>query len=151
MMKNSYLFEIDHFSPAYDEAIHLREKYLRIPLNMAFSAKDIIEERDQYHLALCDLYSDNMIGCLTLKPQYSNKVQFKMRQVVVDENYRNQGYGRVMVRASEKFAKAKGANVLYCHARENVLEFYLSMDYEKEGEIFEEVGIPHIKMWKALS
>ena len=36
------------------------------------------------------------------------------------------------------------------HARENVHKFYFKLGYRIEGDLFEEVGIPHYKMVKDI-
>jgi predicted GNAT family N-acyltransferase len=41
-------------------------------------------------------------------------------------------------------------NAVVLHARETAVSFYKKLGYTKEGNVFEEVGIPHWKMTKPL-
>lgn len=139
--------EIAFATPAYDETIRLRMDILRTPLGLGFSVADLEKEYQYYHLAA---YSprQKMLGCLVLVPLEEGRV--KMIQVAVREEVQGQGIGRLLVWASERFAQKHGFTEMVLNAREVATPFYEKLQYEKIGEPFEEVGIPHFKMSKAL-
>jgi predicted GNAT family N-acyltransferase len=134
-------------TPAYDESIRLRDDILRKPLNMVFYAEDLAKEFDQVHIGY---YDENgvMTGCMVLQ-DYGNK-QAKMRQVAVAASQQGKGIGKKMVAFFEQYARQKGFEKVVLHAREVACSFYDKLGYERVGEPFEEVNIPHYKMEKAL-
>lgn len=138
---------IDFGTPAFDEALSLRNEILRIPLDLQFDTKDISEEWDSYHLACYDPVN-KLLGCLTLKPQDDGEI--KMRQVAVKEDEQKNGVGTALVAESEKFCSQCGFKKMVLHARKESVPFYKKIGYKTQGKMFEEVGIPHYKMYKNL-
>jgi predicted GNAT family N-acyltransferase len=144
---NMYVLKIEFASPEYDEAVGIRYDVLRRPLGLEYTTEQLAAEYDQIHLAA---YSDNnqMLGYLNLTPLDEQHV--KMRQVAVAEAWQGKGVGKRMVAASEELARDMGFLKIVLHARETAVPFYLGLAYQQIGERFEEVGIPHFKMEKAL-
>ena len=139
--------EIPFATPAFDEALGLRNAVLRVPLGREFYADDIAREYDQTHLGVY-APSWELLGCLTLKPL--DESTLKMRQVAVTERQRGRGLGRALVHYSERWAQQRGYTDMTLHAREVAVPFYLKMNYQTEGDRFEEVGIPHFRMRRRL-
>jgi GNAT superfamily N-acetyltransferase len=141
------IIEIDFATPEYDETVALRDKILRKPLNMVFSAEDLAKEYDDIHLAA---YDDAWIlrGGLVLTPK-PDKVM-KMRQVAVDSDMQGKGYGRALVEKSEVVARLKGYERMELSARDTAVPFYEKLGYHTEGGMFIEVSIEHYKMAKKL-
>jgi hypothetical protein len=73
--------------------------------------------------------------------------EFKMRQVAVSPERQRQVIGKRLVEAAEV---AVATGLITLHAREVAIPFYEAMGYEKVGDPFFEVGIPHIKMAKRI-
>ncbi len=138
---------IEFGTPAFDEAVSLRNDILRVPLGLAFEAEDIQTEWDSYHLGLYD-QNQALQACLTLLPV--DKQEIKMRQVAVAEAQQSKGLGSVLVEASETFCKDRKFNMLVLHARKTAVAFYKKLGYKTKGKMFEEVGVPHYKMYKKL-
>jgi ribosomal protein S18 acetylase RimI-like enzyme len=134
-------------TPAYDESVGLRDDILRKPLKMVFYAEDLAKEYDQTHIGY---YAKNgiMVGCLILQDYGDGNA--KMRQVAVAENYQSKGIGQKMVAFSEVYARQNGFTKMVLHARESACPFYDKLGYDRVGERFEEVNIPHFKMEKVL-
>lgn len=139
---------VEFATPQFAMALKLRDKVLRKPLNMVFKEEDIAKEYDSMHLACFNDYNQ-LIGIMVLKP-ISKKV-IKMRQVAVDPEIQSRGVGTFMAKSAEMLVKSKGYNKLVLHARASAVAFYEKLNYNIEGEQFEEVGIPHYKMQKKLS
>jgi predicted GNAT family N-acyltransferase len=74
----------------------------------------------------------------------------KMRQVAVLSEFQSVGVGMNMVNFFEQLSKSLELNAVVLHARETAVSFYKKLGYTKEGNVFEEVGIPHWKMTKPL-
>jgi predicted GNAT family N-acyltransferase len=76
--------------------------------------------------------------------------ELKMRQVAVAETVRGKGIGRALVNFSERFAREHGYERITMHARETSVPFYEKLGYERYGERYEAVTIPHWNMRKLL-
>lgn len=142
-----FVLPVSFGTPEFDELLALRYKILREPLDMDYTPEQIEAEWDSIHLAC---YSADWIplGCLTLLPV--DHAEVKMRQVAVSEKAQRKGVGKLMVEASETWAKGKGFHKMVLHAREGAVPFYQKLDYQIVGDRFFEVGIPHFKMEKVL-
>lgn len=138
--------EIEFDSPEYKDEVELRDKILREPLGLTFTAEQLKSEENEYHLGA--YLSGKLIGCLLLKPIDNSTV--KMRQVAVDETIQGKGVGKKLVEFSEQFAFGKGYSEIILNARDTAVQFYLKMGYKVIGEMFIEVTIPHYKMQKTL-
>ncbi|MEP7218840.1 MAG: GNAT family N-acetyltransferase [Bacteroidota bacterium] len=137
---------IAHRSPTYEETVALRDDILRRPLGLSFTPEQLGAEGADYHLAC---YLDGALaGCLILTPIDDNAL--KMRQVAVAEEMQGKGVGRALVERSEEIGREKGFREIVLNARETAVPFYDRLRYERIGERFEEVGIPHWKMRKSL-
>ncbi len=138
---------IEFATPAFDEALSLRNDILRKPLNLKFEIEDIAKEWDSYHLVCYDV-NETLVGCLTLKPLEEGEI--KMRQVAVIQGQQKKGVGTALVNESERFSVKVGFTKIVLHARKEAVPFYRKLGYKTQGKLFEEVGIPHYKMYKKL-
>ena len=141
------ILKVEFATPEYDETVRLRYKILRLPLNLGFTAEDLAKEYTDIHLAA---YDEAWIlrGSLVLTPK--SKTVMKMRQVAVDNDVQGLGVGRAMVEKSEQLARSQGYETIELNARDVAVPFYQKLDYQIEGDMFEEVSIPHFKMVKSL-
>lgn len=141
------IIQVEFATPEYDETVALRYKILREPLGLDFTEEQLAAEYADFHLAA---YSEAWIlrGCLVLTPK-TDKV-LKMRQVAVGIESQSKGIGTLLVQASESFARAQGFETIELNARDTAIVFYEKLNYQKVGEEFVEVNIPHYKMVKSL-
>ena len=72
-----------------------------------------------------------------------NKI--KLERFAVLNEYRLKGVGRALAKYLFKELDNK---ILYLHAQESVIDFYLLLGFKKVGDKFYEAGIPHWKMIK---
>lgn len=134
-------------SKEQNEFVKIREKVLREPLGLKFSAEELALESEQHHFGI--FLNDKLIGGLILV--HSSNSEIKMRQVCLDFEFQNKGFGQELVRFSENWSKEINYKIIYCHARKQALNFYLKMNYSIEDEAFMEVGLEHFKLVKMLS
>jgi predicted GNAT family N-acyltransferase len=134
-------------TPDYDASVALRFEVLRKPLGLSYSVEQLSEEWSDLHLASFDA-AENMVGILLLTPL--NESEVKMRQVAIVPDQQGRGLGGKLVEASEELAKSLEFKKITLHARDTAVPFYLCLGYYIVGDQFEEVGIPHFKMEKAL-
>ena len=139
---------IEHNSKDYWDTVHLRELVLRQPLGMRFSAEELELENNSYHIAVYD-ESHKIIGTAMFVPLSTTKL--KMRQVVVAEDWQGRGIGKELIEFAENFAKSKEYQIIEANVRQTAIGFYESMNYQKQGKEFTEVGIPHMKVEKRFN
>jgi predicted GNAT family N-acyltransferase len=137
---------IDFSSGYYQKACQLRDVVLRRPLGMELSLQDTQNDHLGCHLAGFDA---DLLMCTAILYQ-SNDAAVKITQVAIDSAYQARGIGRQLMAFAEASAKNLSAVRCYCHARLTVKAFYQAIGYQPQGEIFEEIGIPHIVMQKCL-
>ena len=137
--------EIRHRSAEWTDAVRLREKILREPLGSSFTDQELEEEK--YHFQIAGFLDDAIIATAVLVPEGD---EMKMQRVVVTENLRSLNIGSEMMTFCEKFASDKNFKVMYCHARDSAVNFYIKNGYTGIGDYFDEDGIPHLKMRKKL-
>lgn len=142
-----FIFPIEFATPEYDEAVALRHEVLRKPLGLEFLPEQLAAEWSDIHLAAFDT-TGKMVAILLLTPV--NDQEVKMRQVAVAMEQQGRGLGAALVAQSEEIARSMNFNKMTLHARETAVPFYLRLGYEKVGDLFEEVSIPHFKMIKTF-
>ncbi len=144
-MKALFL-EIPYGSQEYQQCLSLRDQVLRKPLGLELTPLELRKDILDIHLGL--QFERQMIACLVLT-RVSNEI-IKMRQVAVTPKFQNKGLGKFLILETENYLRTKGFKKIELHARLNVLDFYLRLSYQEEGDIFEEVGINHKRMVKTL-
>ena len=142
-----HFLEISYNTKHYKEACRLRDDILRKPLGMSLYDQNLEEEKDHIHI-IGKSFEDDVIAYLQFK--IIDEKLAKMQQVVVLPKYQSIGVGKSLVNFSEKFISNIGIYSILLHAREPVVGFYEKLGYEKFGEKFLEVTIPHHKMNKNL-
>jgi predicted GNAT family N-acyltransferase len=75
----------------------------------------------------------------------------KAQRVAVWRDARGRGVGRALMDALEREAHARGARSLVLAAQISAVPFYERLAYDAFGEVFDDAGIPHRQMRKALS
>lgn len=137
---------IDFGSEEQRASISLRRDVLRTPLGLDFTKEELESESDQVHIAC--FHGNTLTGILLFVKSGSDVL--KMRQVAVDEKLQDSGVGRAMVLFAEKWANDNGYHHILLNARETAVPFYLKLGYERIGDMFSEVGIPHYRMTKNI-
>ena len=140
--------QIEFESQDYFQSLGLRYEVLRRTLALHFEINDLKKEGSDIHVAA--FFNSQIIGCLILSEISDKTIAYKMRQVVVSDDFQRRGVGKLMVEFCEKIAVKNGVNSIELHARENAVPFYLSLQYTIMGNQFLEVNIPHYKMTKEL-
>jgi len=133
-------------SAEYQQALQLRDRVLRQPLGLKFTAAELQKDENDIHFGLFE--RDSILACLILT-ETDNK-RMKMRQVAVDDKHQGQGFGKKLNNAAEAYALNQGFNVMFCHARATAAPFYQKLGYHVVGEEFIEVNVPHYMMEKRL-
>jgi predicted GNAT family N-acyltransferase len=125
----------------------LRQKVLRTPLGLDLFEEDLDAEAKQ--IIIIAEQDNSIIGCIMLLP-IDNKV-IKFRQMAVDFEWQNKRIGAGLLIAAEAYALKHDFLRIELHARKTALNFYLKNGYQQVGNVFDEVGIPHIKCFKSMA
>jgi len=115
-------------------------------LGFDYADSQLLEEKDDLFFAY--YLDDKIIGCLLLRPLSQNEL--KVRQVEVDFNSQGKGIGLALMKFVENYAKENGYSKISLHARETAINFYLKLNYQVLGDKFDEINIPHQKMFKEI-
>ena len=81
----------------------------------------------------------------------NNPNQGQIRYMGVSKNYRRLGIGSKIIKELERLAMNHGANHILLNARNNIVDFYRSLNYEVVGPYTSNIQIPHSTMKKDLS
>lgn len=137
---------IDHGTPEYQQMVKLRDDILRKPLGLSFDAGEL--EKEKNNLLMAAYEDDQMLGCCMLVEEDPQTV--RLRQMAVLNDLQGKGIGKALMTFAENLARDRGYRKITMHARKNAIGFYEKMGYEKVGQEFEEITIPHYVMEKQL-
>ena len=131
----------------WDSYLLFRWEILRKPLGMSKdSLADSIED-ESFHLMGID-EEKNVIA--SGRVHFNSENEAQIRYMAVDENFKRKGVGTEIVKELENYALSKGIERMILNARENAINFYLSLGYEEVGPYQSDTGIPHKTMKKSL-
>ena len=133
-------------NPIYNQLLELRYQVMRLPLGLSFTLEDLASDTTDAHIG--GFLDNTLVACCVMHPISSDVV--KMRQVAVLPQYQKKGYGRQIVLYTEQWAKYAGYQKITLHARDYAIKFYEKLNYSKEGDLFDEIGILHLKMHKTI-
>lgn len=103
------------------------------------------DENDAFeHLAHHYLIRKNDQSCGAARWRLTDK-GVKLERFAVLKKYRFSGVGKQLVNEVLKDV-IKLNKPIYLHAQIQVVDFYLNLNFEKKGVLFEEAGIQHYKM-----
>lgn len=144
--------EIKHYKAS--ELLLLRRNVMRPNME---SFEDVIYDKDDHPSAIhLGVENDGkIIACVSAyqenNPDLSQQIQYRIRALCVDENYRLQGIARMLFNKIIEEVTNKGAQAIWFTARTHLTKFYNSFGFKEYGEEF---LIPnscmHIKMYKSL-
>ena len=145
-MEDINIKQIKHNSTEYELELELRNELLREPLGLNIYDEDLEQEKNDIHLGA--FRKKELVGTLILK--ILNEQKLKMRQVAVKKSLQGNNIGTKLVKYAENYAVKNGYQIIKLNARKTAVPFYEKLGYEKIGDEFMEVSIPHFKMQKSL-
>lgn len=94
-------------------------------------------------------YLDNRpVG--TARVRYLNEQVAKIERLAVLSTARGLGIGKKLMQEAIEVAKQNNVQEVVIHAQEYVKGLHQQLEFKQIGEIFEEAGIPHVKMTRKL-
>ncbi len=79
-----------------------------------------------------------------------NEEKAKIGRLAVLQSYRGLGIGKQLVHTIIQFCQNKNLKEVYLGAQLQAIPFYEKVGFTVEGDIFDDAGIPHRLMRKAL-
>ncbi len=140
------IVEFAHASPGYHELVRLRDLHLRQPIGLRLQTEDLVGEDEHRHFALVE--NGEIFGGLIANPYGPSSA--KLRQMWIHPALRGQGHGHELLSEVESRLASEGILHFVLHARENAAGFYEKNGYRTVGDIFIEVGRPHLRMEKRI-
>ena len=140
--------EVVHGSADYREAVGLRNALLRRPLGLELLAAELAREAGHRHFILKT--GRKVASCLVVVPHGEGVSQ--IRQMAVHPDYQRSGLGTRLMTGVEAILREEGRTQrIFLNARVPAVPFYEKLGYRSIGEAFRELGIPHLRMEKALA
>jgi GNAT superfamily N-acetyltransferase len=97
---------------------------------------------------------DLLSACLIFPepcPWLPDEPAWRLRGMATDPQRRGAGAGTAVLHEAERVARAAGASLLWCQARETAIGFYLRHGWTPFSTLFDtEIG-PHQRMWLRLA
>lgn len=140
------LKEILYDSQEYAQMIQLRLDILRKPLGLSFAPDEL--KKEEKDILLGAFEEDRLLACCVLTPENEHSIQ--LRQMAVEHPGQRKGVGTSLLRFAENVARDRGYTYITMHARDSAIGFYESNGYQKDGELFMEVTIPHYNLVKKI-
>ena len=119
---------------------------LRKPLNLEWSKEDLLNENKQIHFALKN--QSEIIGSFCLKKIDCSTI--RLRQMAIEKKFQKQGYGSSILKFTEKFSIKNNYKKIIIIARLSALDFYKKNFFKTSGNIFTEVKVSSINMYKKI-
>ena len=87
----------------------------------------------------------------TARIRYLDERTAKIERLAVLPTVRGLGIGQQIMEKALEIAAENNIQEVVIHAQQYIIRLHEKLGFEPEGEIFEEAGIPHVKMRKKLS
>ena len=138
------IFEIKYGSDWYTKELALRDETLRKPIGLKYSEADLEKEPGYRHFGV--VHEGELVACLMVVPHPDGVAQ--IRQMAVRKDLQGEGIGRFLMQEVEAILRQGALSRIFLNARGTAIDFYRKLGYEGMGDIFTEVGIPHLRMEK---
>jgi predicted GNAT family N-acyltransferase len=112
----------------------------RVPRELEF------DDRDPYCLHVLAFDGAEPVGTGRLDLDYGGKVG----RVAVVASHRRGGVGTAVMERLHAIARERNRPRLWCHAQLTAVPFYERLGYIRDGDVFAEAGIDHVRMEYAL-
>ena len=123
------------------DVLQLREMVFHIEQRCVYRDIDDVDLQAKHLLGYLE---GKLIGYLRVSMQQDNIV---VGRILVARALRRKGIGRAMVRKTvERLLEDYPDHLIMISAQVTALEFYRQLGFEIDGDVYDDAGIPHIKM-----
>ena len=114
-----------------------------VPESIELDEFDTLDSQCKHILVL---YNKKLV--CTARCNFISDTELKVQRFCFLPEYRNVGFGKLLLEFIEKEFSQIGYNYFFLEAKFSVYEFYEKCGYKKVSDIFIEANVPHIKMEK---
>ena len=135
-------------SPEYTQTLEMRNRITRLPHNQSLFTEDLTLEKDYIHFIAKDIKTDKIIGTVILIPL--NEKLVKLKQMMVEEEFRKLKIGTFLINNFEQYCKSKGIEKIKLDSIITATNFYKKLGYYCVSDECLVMGLPHFLMEKTL-
>jgi len=106
-----------------------------------------VDKDDKIATHLVALSGGRVVGTLRIVPHGRTA---KIGRMAVSASRRKNGIGRDLMEFAALTAAQEGVERIVLNAQVSARDFYARLGYVEEGTLFEDAGIPHVRMGKNL-
>jgi len=143
----NYFIKSPETPDEWDNYFLFRWEMLRKPLGMSKDSLEDDQEGSSFHLIALDDHR-RIVG--SGRVHFNSNEEAQIRYMAVSEDLKRKGIGSEIVKKLEEYAGKSGARTVILNAREEAIDFYLSLDYLEGDPYQSDTGIPHVTMKKNL-
>ena len=125
-----------------------RIRYRVFQLEQGVDSELEFDGKDEAAEHLLAYLGDRPVG--TARIRRLNDQTAKLERLAVLQEVRKLGIGKKIVQQAVEYLTEAAVTEIVIHAQQPVQAFYQRLGFLPEGEVFEEAGIPHVKMRKLL-
>ncbi|QXB93091.1 GNAT family N-acetyltransferase [Providencia rettgeri] len=141
-------YSLGHASPKLvEDAFDLRQQVFTH--EQGFPADIDVDEYDDTALHVV-LYLNQHPAAVLRCILFEETGLVKVGRVAVQKQHRGKGLGRELMKFVEHYAQQHHFKKIGLSAQHTAIEFYHSLKYQTEGEIYDEDGMDHIYMTRSL-
>ena len=113
------------------------------PYELGIPESELFDECDENcdHFLIFD--GQNVIGSLRI---IIMQQKIKLERMVILKEFRTKNYGKKAISQIQEYYSALGFSQIFLDSINSVKEFYKKCGFIEEGQIFQRVGIDHIRM-----
>ena len=135
------------------DVMPLRHRVLRQGKPLMNAAYEGDDAEPTFHLAAFE--DGEVVGVASFMrepmPGRKDVPAWRLRGMAVEERLRGRQVGKRLVDRGIELTREAGGELLWCNARGTAVGFYERMGWTAVGEYFEEHGLPHVVMWRAVA
>jgi len=135
---------------ARDEADVAAAQQLRVRVFCGEQGVSRTDELDEFEGSATHVVALDETGVVATCRLREIEAGMKLERMAVERRLRGLGAGARLLTEAERLARERGAERMVLHAQTRAEGFYGGQGYEPEGERFDEAGIEHVRMTKAL-
>ena len=118
----------------------------KCPFDEEVDSYDLLNNPNVIHF----IVKENNQPIATARVIFPEEHEVKLGRIAILKDFRRKGLGTHFMKHLIQRLKTDRYTHISIHAQEHLQSFYEELGFCREGDIFDEAGIPHIKMFQSL-